>query len=527
MANLKRKTELDLDNEAFDRKRPRRSSYELKVQGRSRPMKHNANRGKELHGDYKRVHIWSTENPTGQSVFYEPEDDSVHEPVESDSAFAESFQDVDSYLRTVRSQARGVPDIVTTRQPSQEEESDHRGWYSDGAYIARPVIGPQLPQNRVLKQSPSLSRSRRRNTSSVSSAASNRDEPSQPVLASSAFQPEPSSAQSLYHARLLQSFHAHRAFLQQKPPASAVTRLTYQQPTVLHSHFGPYGVFKTTILSKSPPPAQLASMDTQTVLEVINMAKWALKPRRNVKECTSAWIWGLLARLDNVGLLSTDEIGVVRELGKRAIWIRSGFEGINLEALEERREADEAEFGSDYQVEEWLGNDGDMDHEEESAMELSEEEGDTWEGLETEPGNPGEIDLDMEDASSTNTSEVEMTAAGTGDPKLEHEKMKGGKEGKINLEREPEAEGEMRDEIQDKGTEMEEDDPAMVEAARQRIKAMIDTLPDAANTPSSKNGGVEEEVPDANTLVTLEMIITIVGEVYGQRDLLEFRKVWN
>jgi len=30
-----------------------------------------------------------------------------------------------------------------------------------------------------------------------------------------------------------------------------------------------------------------------------------------------------------------------------------------------------------------------------------------------------------------------------------------------------------------------------------------------------------------NTRATVDMIITVVGEVYGQRDLLEFREVWE
>ncbi|KAF2488970.1 hypothetical protein BU16DRAFT_545104 [Lophium mytilinum] len=38
---------------------------------------------------------------------------------------------------------------------------------------------------------------------------------------------------------------------------------------------------------------------------------------------------------------------------------------------------------------------------------------------------------------------------------------------------------------------------------------------------------VEEKVPNVNTLATLDMIITIVGERYGQRDLLDAREVWQ
>jgi hypothetical protein len=42
-----------------------------------------------------------------------------------------------------------------------------------------------------------------------------------------------------------------------------------------------------------------------------------------------------------------------------------------------------------------------------------------------------------------------------------------------------------------------------------------------------EEGEVGEEVPNFNTLATLDMIITVVGERYGQRDLLEAREVWG
>ncbi|OCL08258.1 hypothetical protein AOQ84DRAFT_364286, partial [Glonium stellatum] len=44
---------------------------------------------------------------------------------------------------------------------------------------------------------------------------------------------------------------------------------------------------------------------------------------------------------------------------------------------------------------------------------------------------------------------------------------------------------------------------------------------------SQKPDNEVEEMPDANTLATIDMIITIAGEFYGQRDLLEFREAWG
>jgi hypothetical protein len=33
--------------------------------------------------------------------------------------------------------------------------------------------------------------------------------------------------------------------------------------------------------------------------------------------------------------------------------------------------------------------------------------------------------------------------------------------------------------------------------------------------------------PTSNTLATLDMILTIVGKVFGQKDLLQFRQTWE
>lgn len=44
---------------------------------------------------------------------------------------------------------------------------------------------------------------------------------------------------------------------------------------------------------------------------------------------------------------------------------------------------------------------------------------------------------------------------------------------------------------------------------------------------NEKLGEEAGEVPNANTMATIDMIITIAGEFYGQRDLLEFREAWG
>jgi len=52
----------------------------------------------------------------------------------------------------------------------------------------------------------------------------------------------------------------------------------------------------------------------------------------------SAWIWGLLARLPGRGELVSEEVGVVRELGKRAVWVGVEMKGVDMGGLEEQME---------------------------------------------------------------------------------------------------------------------------------------------------------------------------------------------
>lgn len=67
-------------------------------------------------------------------------------------------------------------------------------------------------------------------------------------------------------------------------------------------------------------------MDTETVLRLLRMCNSKLKRRRNIERRLSTWIWSLLARLPDVGTLGGEEVFVVRDLGKRAVWVGLGWQ---------------------------------------------------------------------------------------------------------------------------------------------------------------------------------------------------------
>jgi hypothetical protein len=59
----------------------------------------------------------------------------------------------------------------------------------------------------------------------------------------------------------------------------------------------------------------------------------------------------------------------------------------------------------------------------------------------------------------------------------------------------------------------------MAPSNRAKDELPLENLEDETGAPEAS----EDAVPNDNTKATIDMILTIVGELYGQRDLLQFR----
>jgi hypothetical protein len=89
--------------------------------------------------------------------------------------------------------------------------------------------------------------------------------------------------------------------------------------------------------------------------------------------------------------------------------------------------------------------------------------------------------------------------------------------------------------------EAEKDEEDTLQAARDRILAQLGEAEDtnAVELAQAREALKEQELKDRaradeedaarrlNAKATIDMIITVAGEVYGQRDLLEFRETWD
>jgi hypothetical protein len=327
--------------------------------------------------------------------------------------------------------------------------------------------------------------------------------------------------QTRYFNTIIARHEFLRAQLQETPPIEVLEALGQDHPT----HIGKLTVaiakwWRWKMRTVDPRPAQIASMDKPTVLRLLGLLTGGtlLKRGAEVEVGVSRWAWSLLARLPERGELTSEEIGVVRELGKKAVLIGMG--------LRENKNWEEG---------------------------MQEVEKDFNEEREELPGivNEDEIELDLQDEKvnledSENDAEISATdLLGGGSfigPRLPDEKPFTTQDdtngvaipkaipvhegGGGDHDTTSEEEGEL-------SSEGDPGDPDALAAARARILARLDQ---EHIDDSDADELVEAEIQDAkdksatalwNTKATVDMIITVAGELYGQRDLLEFRGAWE
>jgi hypothetical protein len=282
-----------------------------------------------------------------------------------------------AYLKAVRSERQGMPSVFRTAESRDEIDysvGDSRGYYVEDCYIARPVLRPEAPKKSKI------------------------------------------SAKDAYTEVLKRRFSAMRARLRTEPPVGE----TETQPDTRKPVPQPNGGKKAyeecveMVHNMAPSPAQLQALDQEDTLSMLELIqKHCFKRGETLRPSTSAWIWALLAKLDDVGTMNNDEVFVLRDLGKRALVIQISFNNAAMAAqLEEISRAEAA-----------------------------------WES----------------DEANTSQHEGQNTEA---------------------------------------------------------------TAADAAKTDTA-GSSVTQKLDPENTLATLDMIVTIVGEFFGQRDLLDSRRSWD
>lgn len=217
-------------------------------------------------------------------------------------------------------------------------------------------------------------------------------------------------------------------------------------------------------------------MDMESVLEVVKLLTSLLagtvrsRSREKIQRL-SAWTWGILGKCNDAGQLGSEEISELRELGKRAVGLLVGIRDRSgkVYGYQKDEEEEEAEKAEEDVIED--------------GLERSEED---------EIHVPTRRSADQQITDPTATAMEGYSEAAPKDNELEHAKAV--LQARLHLEEQPQLNG-----TQAKEGEVEED---------------------------TSNKLVEMSV-DKQVRVLLDMVITIIGEFYGQRDLLEFRDIWD
>ncbi len=357
---------------------------------------------------------------------------------------------------------------------------DSRGYYHDGAYTAAPDPDP----------------------STLSDEEAEPDEADRIASQNAALR-------KAYFASLTTQFLALRTLLHCAPPPHRVAALPRDHGTEVGS-FGAkswtFRVWTKRIRHTDPLPVQVAALDRQSALKLLRVILGGKFIRRGyeLRERTSRWLWALLARLPDRGEMDYAEVGWIRELGKRAVLMMVSI--AQMDALREEVEGDlEGGFEAEEEGDEFLGE-----------MVVDEEEGG---GSNTQSRSDGAgTGADIKPAEVATTTNDDNHQDGEMDMDID--------DGEVSDDDDPTAASGNKD-IADE-----------IAAAKARLLARLEKAPETQQeepagaddnehqhnqTNDGEDAVFDEAQARANTRATLNMILTVAGEFYGQRDLLEFR----
>lgn len=278
-------------------------------------------------------------------------------------------------------------------------------------------------------------------------------------------------AQLTYYNLLHHRFLLLRSIMKCTPPPTAIAALDDSHPISLPRHSkNARKEWRRLLLAVDPQTVQLACMDMDSVLGVLGIMARLMS--ENVKNGDvqrvrriGAWAWGLLGKCRDVGQMGTEEVGEVRDLGKRAVKILGKMR-------EDERSRTSVLVQTQAQAQAQV-------HEDEQGSEEEDEN-------ENDDYVPEDLDVA---AGATEGTDQEMQDAGQGQGQQE----------------------DLADEL---------------ETAKARLQARLQTEQADESSSAGDQPAESDDLP-MQTRAMLDMIITVVGEYYGQKDLLQARETWQ
>ena len=385
-----------------------------------------------------------------------------------------------------RSEAKGVPNLlvapISPTALSTDLYADYvQGYYADGAYTAVPS-----EVDRSLTKS------------------SERDEDLDP--------------QEAYYAQLCRRFTTLSAILQSSPPGKKSE--TVSQESVSSLEYPSPSNWRRCILHEKPSMALLGQLRQENIIYGLQILEGALTKGNLLKDNeVGAWAWGLLARCRNVGQMSSEEVGVLRDLAKKSNWIIRGIRaGVGENEEEDQEEND--------QVDSMSGEGGNDDYSGSRKEMRSEGHNELIEAdLRNEPKIINETPAPLDLATTTSQSDPNITATKPSSPNELFDALAEARQQLLKS---------LHSGLQSESSETSQ--PAWTHTVNEQtefinenrpIKNSVEdevTEPDGNIPPDCEN---MKEGRKSTMNATLDMIVTIVGEIYGQRDLLDGRLLWD
>ena len=345
-----------------------------------------------------------------------------------------------------RSEAKTVPNLLvapsspTTQSEKEDLYADYpQGYYSNGAYTATPL--PQPNYNQAY---------------------------------SKGGQQEDQDPQDAYYSSLRARFTDLTEVLQSPPPRAAP-----DSTNVHYLDLRRRRLWREKLLNTTPSMVLLAQLTQESVVRGLEVLESLLtfaslrgKKGRNI----GAWTWGLLGRCREVGQMGSEEVGVLRDLGKRAVWLLrriSAGEVIGGAADEPGIEMDE-----------------DDEEEEEEEGNMVEDRAESVDDVADNGYSPQIDPITTAVSRKESNNEAHETLVTTADADLEKAKRQ------------------------------------ILDSLDLNQAQIASTGPHTSNDTDAAS---PQEIADEKARIhaTLDMLVTIIGEFYGQRDLLDGRLLWD
>ncbi|KAI1323586.1 hypothetical protein F5Y16DRAFT_383239 [Xylariaceae sp. FL0255] len=512
-------------------------------------LKRAADGDSVLYTQPKRQKPVKTDPNSGLRTMFGDLDTATTGPAGDSDLECEDDSEALAYLKAVRNQAATIPHVIVAKKPTcspyKEHENntdedddddyadldiyengmgDFRGYYQDGAYTAYPDGHWEDDEDDEMDQDQQYDDD---DDDGIS-------DPDRPYNSSA------NEIKNAYFQSITTRYLSLRNVLRSRPPNSALDALPASNPTEAEDTTE----WEHHLRETDPLPAQIAAMHKDSILRLLHLilSDSFLRKGHHLLERTSRWIWALLARLPDQGELNYVEIGCIRELGKRAVLMM-----VSLDEFDVLREQYDVPGSSpeprgvaySVDIDECYDEDGNANHGR-SPSETSG--GDSKRNIRqiASPPNP-------KGAATRPSTNGKVTQAP--EPRVEPDDHL---DVEMQLDSDEEEDGEVAD---TNPPSPRSDPPADIETAKARLlaqlnndsgssgKAAADDYPGESNgivpceshdKPKDREDEEEGEIKDdanprnlersqVNERATLNMILTVAGEFYGQRDLLEFR----